>query len=694
MRYILSILLISSAFQLNAQNELWVDRVGTNGNNYVYNIKIDPSTNDCYATGRVKGIGTFGENTSNPQSPPVVGDRDAYLTKHDVNGELVWVKRFGGLYTDYGTAIELDDDYIYLSGYFTDTATIDNDTLIGAGSQDAYLIKLDKDGNVIWSKTWGGEGSDRIDEMILVGSEIYAVGFFEDSINFGGTDLINTVNPFYTNSETSFLVKLDTSGNVIWAEKQQSTRGVRPIDITYLDGYLYVVGNCYGSTEFGGMAFSSTNTVYYDQFVAKYKDDASFVNTTLYGNNWAETCTHVDVADNNTLLVTGYFKGVVSYGTDTYDVAEQTGIIFRIDTAANVLSSSPLESTEFSHLDALEFAGDRIYTGGYFDDTLIIMNDTLLSAGLKDIIYIEYDQDLNPIDYKTYGGVSADQIRCLHATDEGQLRLGGSFRVTVNFETVSYTTQTNTYDGLIMGYCPQTKTDASISDTSICLNETMVITNNYPLQSDIAIINPPIGGNINVVSGDQIEIDFSSAGVGSFDLEFSSHCEADTITINYEVFDVPTVSIGPDSSACDTINIVLNAIGLYDSIFWSTSLTNVDSLVVTSTGYYFAEVFNNDGCMAVDSAYIELIDCSTSIPEWYVSWLEDLFYFDKQIHFIFKSNIPDDVTYAIYNMSGDVIQEGNLKENTITISELTADGMYVLSIQEKNKNFSFKFIKN
>jgi len=82
------------------------------------------------------------------------GNRDVYLVKTDLNGNLLWSKTFGGLDWDEGYSVQQTDDGGYIIA--GDAASFGN----GSGNSDAYLIKTDGSGNLIFSKVYGGEFMD------------------------------------------------------------------------------------------------------------------------------------------------------------------------------------------------------------------------------------------------------------------------------------------------------------------------------------------------------------------------------------------------------------------------------------------------------------------------------------------------------------------------------------------------------
>lgn len=94
----------------------------------------------------------------------------AVLLKLDSNGNLKWMKKFGGSNYDYGySAIEMDDKGFLLAGKTNSTSK---------GGSDIYLVKTDMNGNMLWEKTIGTTVNDyglsikRIDNgFVLAGIE-------------------------------------------------------------------------------------------------------------------------------------------------------------------------------------------------------------------------------------------------------------------------------------------------------------------------------------------------------------------------------------------------------------------------------------------------------------------------------------------------------------------------------------------
>jgi len=80
------------------------------------------------------------------------GGTDVYIVKTDSTGTQLWSKTFGGASDDEAYSVQQTSD----GGYIIAGAT----SSFGAGSRDAWLLKTDPSGNLLWQKTQGGMSSD------------------------------------------------------------------------------------------------------------------------------------------------------------------------------------------------------------------------------------------------------------------------------------------------------------------------------------------------------------------------------------------------------------------------------------------------------------------------------------------------------------------------------------------------------
>jgi hypothetical protein len=131
------------------------------------------------------------------------GKDDVYVVKLDANGNLQWTKTIGGTGYDWGESLIQTSDGGYAIAGYTES--------FGTRSGDVYLVKLDANGNLQWTKTIGGTGWDVGHSLIQTSDGGYAIASFTES--FGARDL------------DVYVVKLDRNGNACCAVSQTSQVG-------------------------------------------------------------------------------------------------------------------------------------------------------------------------------------------------------------------------------------------------------------------------------------------------------------------------------------------------------------------------------------------------------------------------------------------------------------------------------------
>ena len=281
----LLITIITTSF-VNAQQPMLEWAKSCNGllNERVNGIAVDGSGN-VYTTGSFEGTVDFDSGVGIANLTAVgLGDRDAFVCKFDVNGNFVWVKQFGeNPGWEEGFAITVDaSGNVYTTGFFKSTVDFDpgsgvfNLTETGFGSGDMFISKLDTNGNFIFAKQIGGNGSEIPRAITLdVAGNIYTTGEI-DSAMLGTTILTTDFDPgsavFPLSSTTGlesdvFISKLDASGNFVWAKN---------------------MGGNY-SDNANSLALDASNNVYITgtfRNVADFDPSTSVANLTAIGNSY------------------------------------------------------------------------------------------------------------------------------------------------------------------------------------------------------------------------------------------------------------------------------------------------------------------------------------------------------------------------------------------------------------------------
>ncbi len=198
---------------------------------------IQTSDGGYLLTGRTSSMnGAFGD---------AFGADDAFLIKLAPDFALVWIGRYGGSDWDVpNNLIETEGGYIVVGG----SQSSDNDLETNQGEDDAWVFKVDMEGNVLWSTSFGGSFYDSISSIapdidgnfVLVGTSKY-----EDDEVLG------------VNSRFGLIARMTPEGEIIsqLAVGTQSDDGLADV-IVKADGTIVCLGVTSGSFSLGGIGGS------------------------------------------------------------------------------------------------------------------------------------------------------------------------------------------------------------------------------------------------------------------------------------------------------------------------------------------------------------------------------------------------------------------------------------------------------
>lgn len=135
---------------------------------------------------------TFGMAPNPVLQAPGPANADIFLARVDNGGETVWARRYGGLMSDSGHAIAVDaNSGIYLAGYFQGLLPVAEGgagrKLDSAGGRDAFLLKLDDNGDTLWARRFGGNQTDEaLAVTVTTDGLVVVAGTFADQASSEG----------------------------------------------------------------------------------------------------------------------------------------------------------------------------------------------------------------------------------------------------------------------------------------------------------------------------------------------------------------------------------------------------------------------------------------------------------------------------------------------------------------------------
>lgn len=201
------------------------------------------------------------------------GDFDALVVKTDLQGNQLWSKTYGTAnWEKMNDAVFSKDSGIVMVG--------STQTLLGGGS-DVLIVRLNKDGDTVWTKTFGGLGNDVANSIINVEDSMFVVGgehFNSDSTLAKG-----------------FLMKIDPYGNSVWMNEIGNSGAFGITDITLYTNKIYATGWKWDPV---------LNE--HDNYTGRYLLNGSLFNESVFVNQGDVILDELTFNGNSTKLYIGY----------------------------------------------------------------------------------------------------------------------------------------------------------------------------------------------------------------------------------------------------------------------------------------------------------------------------------------------------------------------------------------------------
>jgi len=271
---------------------------------------------DIYVTGY------FGDTVDFDPGPSVfnvvsITSYNGFIVKLDSTGSLKWVKQINLNYND-DTKIYTDvNDNVILLGEFRDTvdfnpgAGVYNLISSSAGNiPTGFILKLDSSANFIWVKSIVNNMNNRTLFGLTtdINGNIFTYGNFTAILDLDpGIGVAN----FNAANGNSFIQKLDTNGNFIWAKTFNSSANDFTFNniITDSNGDLYLAGTFQGTTDLDpGIAVNNVvSSGKIDVFVAKFSNSGALLWGKSFGGLEYEDVRHIRVDMKGNIYLLGSF---------------------------------------------------------------------------------------------------------------------------------------------------------------------------------------------------------------------------------------------------------------------------------------------------------------------------------------------------------------------------------------------------
>ncbi|MCK9613853.1 MAG: T9SS type A sorting domain-containing protein [Bacteroidales bacterium] len=303
---------------------------------------------------------------------------DIYLLKTDQNGNMQWIKTFGGVGLEQASSIIKTND----SGYIIAGAT----SSFGYGGSDVYCIKVDMNFDTLWTKTYGGSFDDEGYDIIQTSDSGYLITGYSMSFTSGFSSI--------------YVIKTDKYGDTLWTKtynKKNANMGSSVIkDIS--NGYLIV-----GTTSNYGIS----NTK--DCFIIRINSIGDTLWTKTIGGSFDDYSVSTVITNNGDFIVCGTTNSI---GNGYFDV-----YYFKINSTGDIIWSKTI--------GGMEYDDGRMIIPTTDSGFAIIGTTNSFGAGGNDIYLMKLDLNGDTLWTRTFGSSGDDMAGSIRETNDGGYIISG-----------------------------------------------------------------------------------------------------------------------------------------------------------------------------------------------------------------------------------------------------------------------------
>ncbi|MEZ7499752.1 T9SS C-terminal target domain-containing protein [Flavobacterium sp. Arc3] len=416
--YKLGIFALIILFALNiktySQTIQWQNTIGGNDTEWADFIEVSKDGN--YILGGYSHSNISGDKSENSR-----GASDYWLLKiDDVSGNLLWQKTIGGNNYDHLTSGKETTDGGYILGGYSSSGISGEKTQNSRGNDDYWVVKLDANRNIIWDKTFGGTGVDRLTSIIQTSDGGYLIGGSSNS-DISGEKADNS-----RGNLDMWIIKIDASGNIMWQKTFGGSNSdwVQSIVKTPDGGYILA-----GSSHSGISGDKTDNSRGGgDYWIIKINSLGSIIWQKTYGgDNGDYLKSIIATSDGNYILGGDSFSNISGDKTEKTVNNSNDVWLLKINGLGQILWQKDIGADSTEAFADIRMTSDNGFILGIMSYSGISAYKTEASRGDRDYWIVKLDSTGKFEWDKTVGGDNLDQPQSIvQAKDGGYVTLGWS----------------------------------------------------------------------------------------------------------------------------------------------------------------------------------------------------------------------------------------------------------------------------
>jgi hypothetical protein len=599
---------------LPAQTFQWAKSMGGSQDEKGYNVAFD-SQGNVYAVGQFSGTADFdpGAGTFNLTS---LGATDIFVVKLNAIGGLIWAKQMGGSSNDYAHGLAVDaSGNVHVTGYFYSLADFDPGpgtvAFTAAASADAYVVKLDSNGNLVWAKQFAGNDSDKGMAITVDGSgNVYTTGNFIYTCDFDPGPATANLTANGTIHD-AFISKLDVNGNYVWAKRLGGAWSDYGYAIALTsNSELIIVGEFEGTADFdpGTGTYNLTTSGFNpDAFICRLSAAGALVWAKGVGDSGFDRGRTLALDASDNIYCGGTFGFTVDFdpGAGTSNLTANgsyDGFILKLNSSGNFVWAKAIGGSGTGEgVRGFSLVPSGLFYTGEFTGTVDFNpnggTNNLTAVGTQDAYVAKLDLSGNYVSAFGIGGAGGYAIgTAIMASSSGTVYTSGYYQASVDFDPgagVTSYTSAGLGDVWIQKLSVCTNTASSLT-ASACSSYTFA-SQTYTTSGVYTATIPNSAGCDSVITLNLTIRQPSSNTLNQTVCDTSFTFNSQTYTSSGTYVQTLTNSVGCDSTL--TLNLILNqpTSATLNETTCAASYT-LNSQTYTSSGTYTQTLTNAAGC--------------------------------------------------------------------------------------------------
>ena len=367
------------------------------------------SSGEQAVVGTYNGSLDFGSG-SLPQKLPA----PTFAAQFTAQGDVLWGRLLAhsAIFTT-PRAVAIDaSGRLVVGGGFSSQVVIGERELLSAASESAYLVKLDRRGEIVYLRVFDGTGGYSRIHSLGADREggVVVAGTFDGGIRFDSSTMLTSIG-----HPDIFLARLDSQGRHVWSKRfGQKSCELGGMSVGAL-GDVALSGRYRGNLDLGGELLGATPPRSdYDLFVARFGPDGTHQFSRSFGSLKEDAAPAIAIDPAGRVVLSAMFSGTLDFGggvlTKLPSDVDPFGDLYlaSLSSSGEHLWSRVVPGVYSERITQLSFGSDStLNLVGDFDGSIRFTDEAaLIAAGEEDIFVAQLSAGGEHLASAAYGNSS------------------------------------------------------------------------------------------------------------------------------------------------------------------------------------------------------------------------------------------------------------------------------------------------